>query len=358
MPNQEDFFSLCHDIFDSSWITNNGRYVQKLEKSLNTYLGVSHLIACNNGTTALMLAIQNAGLAGKKVAVTPYTYVATISALLWIGCEPVFIDVEPDTLCLSPDFLRQRLIKEPDIAGVLPVHIYGLACDVESLETICREHGATLIYDGAQAFGSRYKGKSLLAYGDYSICSFHATKIFHTAEGGCVISHTDDAHKALSLTRAFGHVNDTHYCSGINGKMSELHAAMGLALLPGTDEEIEKRRQAHETYNAFFDDVKLIRPTIRDGMEWNYSYYPIQMTDENLLLKVLRTVNAQGIYPRRFFYPSLNTLSYLKQEWKTPCPNAEKAASRTLCLPMYGDIGQKTVNEIANRVLESIQINI
>lgn len=354
MPKQEEFFRQCHDIFDASWITNNGPYVQKLENSLNTYLGVSHLIACNNGTTALMLAIQNAGLAGKKVAVTPYTYVATLSALLWLGCEPIFVDVDPDTLCLSPDFLRQLFIKEPDIAGVLPVHIYGLACDVENLEAICREHGAALIYDGAQAFGSRYNGKSLLAYGDYSICSFHATKIFHTAEGGCVISHTDDDHEALSLTRAFGHINDTHYCLGINGKMSELHAAMGLTLLPGTDEEIAKRRQIHAIYNDAFANIKLLRPAVREGMEWNYSYYPVQMIDENLLLKVLGAFNAQGIYPRRYFYPALNTLPYLKPEWKTSCPNAEKAASSTLCLPMHGDIGQENINNIASILLKSI----
>ena len=351
---QEAFFQQCSDFFQSAWITNNGDCVQKLEKSLTKYLDISNIISCNSGTTALMLAVQSAGLAGKKIAVTPYTYVATLSALLWLGCTPVFVDVEPDTLCLSPDLLRRRLVKESDIAGVLPVHIYGLACDVESLDTICHEQGTTLIYDGAQAFGSRYKGKSLLAYGDYSICSFHATKIFHTAEGGCVVSHTDEAHKALSLARAFGHIGDTHYCLGINGKMSELHAAMGLALLPGTDAEIEKRRKLHGAYEAALGSAKLIRPAIREGMEWNYAYYPILLSDEDLLLKVQRTLTAQGIYPRRYFYPALNMLSYLRPEWKASCPVAEKAANHALCLPMHGDIDQEHVKIITNILLESL----
>lgn len=327
---------LCNDIFESSWITNNGSYVQKLENSLCTYLDVSHIIACNNGTTALMLALQCAGLAGKKIAITPYTYVATLSALLWLGCEPVFVDVEPDTLCLALDLLRQRLYEEPDIAGVLPVHIYGLACDVESLETICREHGTILIYDGAQAFGSRYRGKSLLDYGDFSICSFHATKIFHTAEGGCVISRNADAHNALTLARAFGHINDTHYSLGINGKMSELHAALGLSLLPGTEEEIARRRQLCAVYDAALAGFDLARPVRPEGLEHNHAYYPVLLPGEATLLRVQRVLDEQGVHLRRYFYPALNTLPYLKAEWRSSCPVAEDAARRALCLPLYG----------------------
>ncbi len=355
---QEAFFQQCSDFFQSSWVTNNGACVQKLEKLLAEYLDISNIISCNNGTTALMLAIQSAGLAGKKVAVTPYTYVATLSALLWLGCTPVFVDVEPDTLCLSPDLLRRRLIKEPDIAGVLPVHIYGLACDVESLDAICREQGATLIYDGAQAFGSRYKGKSLLAYGDYSICSFHATKIFHTVEGGCVISHTDEVHKALSLARAFGHIGDTHYCLGINGKMSELHAAMGLALLPGTDAEIERRGQLHTAYDAALEGLGLMRPIVREGQKWNNAYYPILMPDERCRDLVERALLAEHIHPRRYFYPSLNILPYLNQKWRTPCPVAENAARRVLCLPMYGDLSEDHVRRATRSVRNVLRYKV
>ncbi len=346
MPNEDFFFRQCKDIFQSSWITNNGQYVRKLEYLLSTYLGVSHLLACNNGTTSLMLALQCAGLAGKKVAVTPYTYVATLSALLWLGCEPIFIDIDPESLCLSPDLLRDRLKKEPDIAGVLPVHVYGLACDVESLESICKEHGVILVYDAAQAFGSRYKGRSLLDYGDYSICSFHATKIFHTAEGGCVVSHSAEAHKALSLARAFGHINDDHYSLGINAKMSELHAALGLSLLAGTDEEIARRRELHVIYDQALDGLPLKRPAIRDGLEWNNAYYPILLPDEESRIRVEQALSAQDIIPRRYFYPALNNQPYLKDEWKASCPIAENITLHVLCLPLCGEFSEECINRI------------
>lgn len=347
LPESESFSRCCQDIFQRAWLTNNGQCVQELEHVLAEYLGVSHVLACNNGTTALMLAIQCAGLAGKKVAVTPYTYVATLSALLWLRCTPVFVDIDPDTLCLSSERLCARFQEEPDIAGVLPVHIYGLPCDVESLDAVCREYGAVLIYDAAQAFGSRYNGKSLLDYGDYSICSFHATKIFHTAEGGCVISHSADRHKALALARAFGHVNDTHYTLGINAKMSELHAAMGLCLLPGTDVEIARRREAHATYDAFLDGLPLQRPAMREGLDWNNAYYPVLLPDEACRVRVEQELTAQDIYPRRYFYPALNTLPYLNATWRTVCPVAEDAARRVLCLPMYGELEDDAMERAA-----------
>ena len=347
LPEPKIFSRLCKDIFQSAWLTNNGQCVQELERALTKYLGVSHVLACSNGTIALMLAIQCAGLAGKKVAVTPYTYVATLSALLWLHCIPVFVDIEPDTLCLSPALLRKRFQEEPDIAGVLPVHIYGLSCDVESLDAICREYGAVLIYDAAQAFGSRYHGKNLLDHGDYSICSFHATKIFHTAEGGCIVSHTADAHKALSLARAFGHINDTHYSLGINGKMSELHAAMGLSLLPGTDTEIERRKEVHAIYDAALEGLPLKRPTIRKGLDWNNAYYPVLLPDEDCRVHVERELVVRNIYPRRYFYPALNTLPYLEQSWRIACPVAERTAQRVLCLPMFGGLERASVKNIA-----------
>ncbi len=347
MPSEEDFFKQLSGIFETSWVTNNGCHVQELESALAAYLGVSRLVACNNGTTAIMLAVQCAGLAGKKVALTPYTYVATLSALLWLGCTPVFVDVDPQTLCLSPEKLRECLEKEPDVAGVVPVHIYGLACDVEALEEICREHGIVLVYDGAQAFASRYNEKSLLSYGDYSICSFHATKIFHAAEGGCVIAHTDAAYKALRLARAFGHEDDTHYSLGINGKMSELHAALGLALLPGTGAEIEKRRQIHAAYDARLGGLPISRPTLRPGLVYNYAYYPILLPNEQALLRARKSLAEQGIYPRRYFYPALNTLPYLKPEQRVSCPVAENAASRVLCLPMHGDLPEEVTDRVA-----------
>ena len=347
LPEPETFSRLCGEIFQRAWITNNGQSVQELERALEAYLGVPHVLACNNGTTALMLAIQCSGLDGKKVAVTPYTYVATLSALLWLHCIPVFVDIEPDTLCLSPELLRRRFQEEPDIAGVLPVHIYGLACDVEGLGAVCREYGAVLIYDAAQAFGSRYHGKSLLEYGDYSMCSFHATKNYHTAEGGCVVSHSAEAHKALSLARAFGHIHDTHYSLGVNGKMSELHAALGLSLLPGTDAELARRREARAMYDAALEGLALQRPTLREGLDWNSAYYPVLLPDEKRRVRAEQALKEHGVHPRRYFYPALNTLPYLKEEWRASCPLAEDAARRILCLPMYGELGATAIKRAA-----------
>lgn len=264
-----------------------------------------------------------------------------------MGCTPVFVDVDPETMCLSPEKLRKCLQDSPDIAGVLPVHVYGLACDVEALGAICRENGLTLMYDAAQAFGCRYDRKGLLNYGDYSICSFHATKLFHTAEGGCVVSHSASAHQALSRARAFGHEGDTHYCLGINAKMSELHAAMGLSLLPGTDEEISRRKHVHAAYDTLLAGMNLAFPMRSSKLDWNYAYYPILLPDEGSLLRVQDALAQQDIYTRRYFYPALNTLPYLKTEWQISCPVAENLASRALCLPMYGDLEEEQVARIA-----------
>ncbi len=346
-PKEQDFSRFCNDIFQRAWITNNGQCVRELERSLAEYLAVPHLLACNNGTMALMLAIHCAGLAGKKVAVTPYTYVATLSALLWMRCIPVFVDIEPETFCLSPRLLKDRIQAEPDIAGIVPVHIYGLACDVQSLASISREHNLPLIYDAAQAFGSCYNGKSLLAYGDYSICSFHATKVFHTAEGGGVICHSADAHKALSLARAFGHINDTHLSLGINGKMSELHAALGLLLLPETDAEIKRLKNLHTSYASALSGLGLQSPASSPGLDWNCAYYPILLPDEACRIRVEQKLGAQNIYPRRYFYPALNTLPYLEQAWRSACPVAEDVASRVLCLPMGRDVDEDAIERTA-----------
>lgn len=354
LPDKECFFRQLESIFQTAWITNNGCHVINLEKALCDYLKTDNLLLCNNGTTALMLALQCAGLAGKKIALTPYSYVATLSAILWMGCTPVFVDVDPETMCLSPEKLRKCLQDSPDIAGVLPVHVYGLACDVESLGSICRENGLTLIYDAAQAFGSRYAGKSLLDYGDYSISSFHATKLFHTAEGGCVVSHSTAAHQALSRARAFGHEGDTHYCLGINAKMSELHAVMGLSLLPGTEEEIALRKRVHAVYDSLLSGAGLSFPPLCAKLDWNYAYYPVLLPDEDSLLRVQGALAAQDIYTRRYFYPALNTLPYLKAEWQVSCPVAENLASRALCLPLYGDLEEKQIVRIAASLCKAL----
>ncbi len=354
LPHFEEYGERIKDIFASGWLTNDGQCVRQLEKALSEYLGCPHVIACNNGTTALMLALHCAGLRGKKVAVTPYTYVATLSALLWLSCEPVFVDIDPNTLCLSPEKLEEAFKSHPDIEGVLPVHIYGLACDHDAINDICHKHGAKLIYDGAQGFGSRYLGRSLLDYGDFSICSFHATKIFHTVEGGLVVAHSAEARKQLALARAFGHFGDTHCTLGINAKMSELHAAMGLCILPGTADEIAKRKQIHALYNDALACLSLARPQARPNLDWNHAYYPVLLPDEATLHRVMQALAQKNIHPRRYFYPALTTLPYVEQ-WHIPCPVAEDMAHRVLCLPIHGELDEATITGIANIIGSTIE---
>ncbi len=353
VPEFAVFSAKLQEIFASGWLTNDGACVRQLESALSDYLGCPQLIVCNNGTTALMLALHCAGLRGKKVAVTAYTYVATLSALLWTGCTPVFVDVDPKTLCMSPEDLSRAFADQPDIAGVLPVHIYGLACDDQALSALCREHHATLIYDAAHAFGSTYQGRSLLDFGDYSICSFHATKLFHTVEGGCVVAHSEQAREGLALARAFGHRGDTHYNLGINAKMSELHAAMGLCLLPHMGMEIDRRRALHAAYDEALAGAPLTRPQSAAGLIWNYAYYPVLLPDGAALKRVLATLAKERIFPRRYFYPALTTLPYV-QQWQRPCPVAEDAAQRMLCLPLYGELSQYTVRRIGSLVVAQL----
>ncbi|MBQ7617464.1 MAG: DegT/DnrJ/EryC1/StrS family aminotransferase, partial [Desulfovibrio sp.] len=236
----------------------------------------------------------------------------------------------------------------------LAVHIYGLSCNLKELEDCCKNHTIPLVYDAAQAFGSKLADKSLLSFGNYSICSFHATKIFHTGEGGCIVCHSRDDYEHLSKIRAFGHVGDEHYQLGINGKMSEIHAAMGLALLQGTAKEIEKRKQVHSWYEQTLRELQLNRPSIPNELDWNYGYYPILLSNESTRLLVEKKLKEKDIHPRRYFYPALNTLPYLKESWRTPCPVAEDAARRVLCLPMYGDLSQKIVMLIADCIQKAL----
>ena len=274
LPPKEEFYSCLDRIYESRILTNQGSMVRELEQRLADYLGVPHLLACSNGTLSLILGLRLAGLSGKKVITTPFTYVATLSTIIWENCTPVFADIDPETLCLSPESLRACLRRHPDAAAVMPVHVYGNACDVEAIESICKEHGLVCLYDSCHTFGAAYKGRSLLSYGDLAVCSFHATKVFHTVEGGCLIVHSQEDAKKLALLRAFGHVGDDHLSVGLNAKMSELHAAMGLTNLPRIDGLIAGRRAAYELYDALLPWEHITRPRLVDVLECNYASFP------------------------------------------------------------------------------------
>lgn len=354
LPPLDAYLDCVRDIFNSHWLTNQGKYSVRLEQSLTAFLQVPNLTLCANGTLALQLAIRLLGLNGKKVITTPFTYVATLSALLWEGCTPVFADIDPDSLCIDPHQVERLIAVHPDVAGILPVHVYGNACDMDALESLSRKNGLRLLYDAAHAFGSSLRGRSLFTWGDAAVASFHATKLFHTVEGGCVITPNAADKEKLSLLRAFGHTGDEHKCLGINAKMSELHAAMGLCLLPDVPNMLTRRLHLASIYDTALDldgSSGLRRPFLAKGLEWNHGYYPVIFPDHNSLIRVMRALEEQDIHPRRYFYPSLSRLPYVRG---ASCPVAEDMAERVLCLPFWPDMEPQLVEKIAQIIRQNL----
>ena len=344
MPEFSEYVQYMSQLFSTRFLTNNGPFCQCLEKNLAKWLNIEHLAVCSNGTLALQLALHIAGLSGKKVITTPFSYVATVSAPLWVGCEVVFADIDEETLCLSPASVAEHM--STDVAGIVPVHVYGAICDVDAMAKVAEN--IPIIYDAAQCFGSAFRGKSVLDYGDYSTCSFHATKVFHTVEGGCIVAHSEKALESLKLMRACGHSGDTHIHLGVNAKLSEVHAAMGLCLLEKTKSSIAARRQLSQMYDALLPSHLVGRPKLQDGLEYNYAYYPVIFDDEKTLLKVQERLNAQNIFPRRYFYPVLTSLPYLKT--RQSCPVAESVSRRVLSLPLYEGLEESIVDSISQDI--------
>lgn len=349
LPPTEEYLKYVSDIFERGWLTNQGPYVVELEEKLKQYLGTPYLNFVSNGTIALQLAIRTLDILEGEIITTPFSYVATVSSILWERCKPVFVDISPDTFCMDSRKIEASIT--PNTKAIMGVHVYGYPCDIQSIGAIAQKHHLPVIYDGAQAFASNYHGKSLLSYGTISICSFHATKLFHTIEGGCVITQSKEDYDKVSLMLRFGHNNDDHIQLGINGKNSELHAAMGLCNLKYVPEIIAKRKAISEAYDQFLAGV-VQRPIPPDGLEYNYAYYPVFLKDEAALISVRDVLNKKQIFPRRYFYPSLNVLPYLPDY--QPCPISEDVASRVLCLPLYSDLSLENVEVVSSIVKDAI----
>lgn len=351
LPPLEEYSQILKPLWESHHITNNGVYVQKLEETLKNYLNIPYLSYVSNGTVAMQIALSALGIHEGEVITTPFSYVATASSILWERCTPVFVDISRQSLCIDPALIEQHITEKT--RAIMPVHVFGLPCDVEEIEKIARKHGLYVIYDAAHAFGSNYKGRSLLDYGDIATCSFHATKIFHTVEGGAIISHDKSIADKIDLQRRFGHNNDEHICLGINAKNSEFHAAMGLANFPYLGEIIKERKKISEYYDKrlfpFFS-----RPVQPEGLDYNYAYYPIITKDETQTLAIIMALNEQDIYPRRYFYPSLNTIGYISGE---SCPVSESIAKRILCLPLFVGLSPEDQQRICDIILQTIGDN-
>jgi dTDP-4-amino-4,6-dideoxygalactose transaminase len=306
---------------------------------------VKHLFFVSNGTIALQIAIKALDLHG-DIITTPFSYVATTSSIVWEGCRPVFADIDRETWCMNPDLIEAAATAET--SAILATHIYGYPCNVEHIQEIANRHHFKVIYDAAHAFGVRYKDCGVANYGDISTLSFHATKLFHTVEGGAVATNDDELAQRIAYMRNFGHKGlEEFWGLGINGKNSELHAAMGLAILPRVGDLIKRNESICDHYDVRLKLGGLLRPKIAAGAIYNYAYYPVLLPSENMLSAVMTALNEQNIYPKRYFYPSLNTLPYLT---KTEAPVGEDISRRVLCLPLYSDLEERDVAQICEIV--------
>ena len=345
----EVYISIMKRAWDKAWITNDGELLKELEEKLKKYLGVPNLLFTGNGTIAIQMALKALNIS-KEVITTPFSYVATTNSILWEGCTPVFVDIDPQTFCIDVSKIEAAIT--PNTQAILATHVYGIACDVEAIEGIAKQYNLKVIYDAAHAFGVLYKGKSLLGYGDISTCSFHATKLFHTVEGGCIIANDDVLDHQLMLYRQFGHVYDDYTSVGINGKNSEFHAAMGLAILPEIDSIIDERKKITEHYDAAFGGL-LQRPVMQNELTYNYAYYPVVFKTEEQLLKVVESLKLNKINGRRYFYPSLNELPFLSYQ---PCPISEDISRRVLCLPLYVGLEELHIQIIIDCISKICQL--
>lgn len=353
LPIFEDYQSILRQIWQAGWLTNGGRFEKELALSLQQYLGVGNLELVANGMLALQLSIKALDLSG-EIITTPFSYVATASAIAWEGLKPIFVDVEEKTFCIDARLIESAITE--NTSAILATHVYGYPCDVDEIEAVAEKHRLKVIYDAAHCFNVKLNGHSLLHYGDASILSFHATKLFHTGEGGAVICRDDAVSKRVHLMKKFGHIGEDDYFEiGTNAKMSELHAAMGLCVLPKANEIIARRREISGWYDDYLAGQDLQRPLLRPGLEYNYSYYPVVFRSHQTMLRVRQALIDNGIMPRRYFFPSLNTLPFLQQAGFHSCPISESLAMRVLSLPLYFELEKMQVEKIARVIARSIK---
>ena len=347
LPPLDEYIKYLEKIWETHWVTNQGPLAEDLESKLKEYLNVKNLLLVSNGTIALQLAIKALNLKD-EIITTPYSYVATTNSILWENCTPVFCDIENKTFCIDANKI-ENLINE-NTSAILATHVYGFPCDVVKIKSLADKYNLKVIYDGAHAFGVNYKNQSLLNFGDISTVSFHATKIFHTIEGGAVITNDDKLNEKLFLYRAFGHLDDEYFSIGINGRTSEFHAAMGLCNLPRVNDFILKRKEINLLYRDFLKNLPLEIPVIPEDIIYNYSYFPVFFSSEEKLLTVKKLLTENEINTRRYFYPSLNKLPYLNT---VSCPVSENIAERVLCLPVYTELEFKDIKLISEIITNS-----
>lgn len=339
LPPQAEYNVILKTAWDAGWITNRGVLVKELEEKLRTYLQVPNVLATTNGTLPLQIAIKALGLKG-EIITTPFSYVASTSSIVWEGCTPVFVDIHPEYLTIDETKIEAGIT--PKTTGILATHVFGNPCDVEAIENIANKHNLKVLYDAAHCFGVTYKGKSIFEYGDISTCSFHATKLFHTGEGGALFTQDEALHQKLFYHHNFGHKGKEDFQGlGINAKMSELQAAMGLAIFPYIDTIKNERERVVAIYAEELKDLQQLK--LREETIWNFAYFPVVFPSEVILLKVQEKLNELNVFPRRYFYPCLTKLPYVEDVNGSVSQDISK---RILCLPLYDDLPSSDVLRI------------
>lgn len=354
LPPLEEFILLLEEIWESKWITNNGKFHQKFEKELAEYLGVKYVSLFTNGTMALISALQVLRITG-EVITTPYSFVATTNALHWNNIKPVFVDINKEDGNLDPEKIEAAIT--PHTTAIVPVHVYGNPANVEKIEEIADTYGLKVIYDAAHAFGVEKNNNSILNFGDLSILSFHATKTFNTIEGGAIICHDEKTKKRIDYLKNFGFAGETIIVApGINAKMNELQAAYGLLQLKTIDNQIIKRKKIAYKYRELLKNIKGLSFYIDfENVKHNYAYFPIfvdkdyHLTRDELYFKL----KENNVFGRRYFYPLISELSPyrgLPSAKQVNLPIAIKTASKVICLPIYPTLKIKEIEFISNLI--------
>jgi dTDP-4-amino-4,6-dideoxygalactose transaminase len=343
LPPIEEYMAQVQRAYNNEWLTNRGELVLELETKIQDYLGSkAKPIAMNNGTIPLQIAIKLLG-GGGEIITTPFSYVATTSTIVWEGCTPVFVDIDPVYWTIDETKIEEAITE--NTTCILATHVFGNPCNVEEIERIAKKHNLYVIYDAAHCFGVKYKERSIFDWGDISTCSFHATKIFHTGEGGSAFVNNEELYERVFDAHNFGHNGPTDFKAvGINGKMSELNAAMGLAMLPFMGKVISKRQEICNTYFELLNNSNQKVIELREFSEWNFSYFPVVFENVENLNQYQREFQNMNILPRRYFSPSLNKLCYLNKFME--CRSSEDISNRILCLPLYHKLKKFELQQI------------
>lgn len=356
LPDLDKYADLLEEVWRTGWITNEGALHHELEQRLMTQLGVQHISLFCNGTIALLVALQALDIQEGEVITTPFTFPATPHALHWNKVTPVFADIDPLTLNLDPARVSEQIT--PQTKAILPVHIFGVPCDVDALQAIADEHGIPVIYDAAHSFGARYRGRALSDYGDLAVLSFHGTKLFTTGEGGAIVSHSEEMKEHVYFLKNFGiEDQETVHFPGINGKMSELSAALGIENLKLVDEEIVQRGEVIRCYDELLIGMPGLTVPKHDlPLEPNNAYYPV-LINEAVFGCTRDTVHDAlqkiDVLTRKYFYPLCSRVpAYQEHPSSSPenLPVAERVSQEILCLPLYGRLGLENATKIAQAI--------